>query len=141
MKKGVLSNFAKFTEKYLCQKLFFNKVADLWQATRGVLWKKVLNQISATLLKSSLWHRCFPVNFATFLRIPFLQNTSGWLLLLIQELASNFRNVKFYPKYKYSISERKERTCLKVLIQLLMIIFCHINCSCQFLKKNNHVLL
>ena len=28
-----------------------------------------------------LWHKCFPVNFAKFLRTPFLQNTSGWLLL------------------------------------------------------------
>ena len=24
-----------------------------------------------------LWHRCFPENFAKFLRTPFLQNTSG----------------------------------------------------------------
>ena len=28
-----------------------------------------------------VWHRCFPVNFAKSLRIPFLQNTSGRLLL------------------------------------------------------------
>ena len=31
----------------------------------------------ATLLKKRLWRRCLPVNFAKFLRIPFLQNTSG----------------------------------------------------------------
>ena len=30
-----------------------------------------------TLLKERLWHRYFPVNFAKFLRTPFLQNTSG----------------------------------------------------------------
>ena len=35
----------------------------------------------ATLLKKRLWHECFPVNFAKFLRKPFLQNTTGWLLL------------------------------------------------------------
>ena len=35
---------------------------------------------TATLLKKD-WHRCFPVNFAKFLRAPFLQNTSGRLLL------------------------------------------------------------
>ena len=35
----------------------------------------------ATLLKKRLWERCFPVNFAKFLRTPFLQNTSGRLLL------------------------------------------------------------
>ena len=31
----------------------------------------------ATLLKKRLWRRCFPVNFAKFLRTPILQNTSG----------------------------------------------------------------
>ena len=61
-KKGVLRKFAKFTRKHLCQGLFFNKVAGLRPAT---------------LLKKRLWHRCFPVNFANFLRTPFLQNTSG----------------------------------------------------------------
>ena len=33
MKEGVLRNFTKFTEKHLCQSLFFNKVADLRPAT------------------------------------------------------------------------------------------------------------
>ena len=32
-KKDVLSNFAKFTGKHLCQSLFFNKVAGLRPAT------------------------------------------------------------------------------------------------------------
>ena len=31
----------------------------------------------ANLLKKRLWHRCFPVNFAKFLRTSFLQNTFG----------------------------------------------------------------
>ena len=61
-KKGVLRNFANFAGKHLCQSLFFNKIEDL---------------NPATLLKKSLWHRCFPVNFAKFLRTSFLQNTSG----------------------------------------------------------------
>ena len=39
----------------------------------------------ATLLKKRLWHRCFPVNFAKFVRIPFLKNTSGRLLLMWKE--------------------------------------------------------
>ena len=66
MKDGVLRNFAKFREKHLCQSLIFNKVAGLR---------------SATLLKKRIWHRCFPLNFAKILRTPFLQNTSGPLLL------------------------------------------------------------
>ena len=32
-KKSVLKNFAKFTEKHLCQSLFFDKVAVLKSAT------------------------------------------------------------------------------------------------------------
>ena len=43
MRKDVLENFAKFTGR------------------------------PVTLLKGRIWHRCFPVNFAKFLRIPFLQ--------------------------------------------------------------------
>ena len=44
------------------------------------LFNKVAWVRPATLLKKSLLHRCFPVNFAKFLRTPFLQNTSGRLL-------------------------------------------------------------
>ena len=56
-KKGVLRNFAKFTGKHLCQRLFFNKVAGLRPAT---------------LLEKRLWHGCFPVNSVKFPRTPFL---------------------------------------------------------------------
>ena len=66
IKKYVLRNLTKFIKKYLCQSLFINKVAGL----RPV-----------TLLKKSLWHSCFPVNFAKFLRTSFLQNTFRQLLL------------------------------------------------------------
>ena len=45
--------------------LFFNKVAGR----------------PATLLKMILWHTCFPVNFAKFLRRPFLTEHLRWLLL------------------------------------------------------------
>ena len=50
-KKGILKNFSKFTGKYLCQRLFFNKISGLRPEI---------------LLKKRLWHRCFPVNFAKF---------------------------------------------------------------------------
>ena len=55
MKKGVLRNFAKFTGKHLCQSLFFNKVAG-WGLQFDL---------------KRLWHRCFPKNFAKFIRAPF----------------------------------------------------------------------
>ena len=52
---------------------------------KGVLWNfvKFIGLRPANLLKKRLWHRCFPVNFTKFLRTPFLQNTSGRLLLFI----------------------------------------------------------
>ena len=37
----------------------------------------------ATLLKKRLSHKCFPVNFAKFLRAPFLKDHHWWLLLEI----------------------------------------------------------
>ena len=46
------------------QSLFFNKVAGL-----------------KILLKKRIWLWCFPVNYVKFLRTPFLQNTSGRLIL------------------------------------------------------------
>ena len=56
---------------------------------KGVL--RNFNRPAATLLKKRLWHRCFPVNFARFLRTPFLQKTSGRQLL--------FKSSKFNLTY------------------------------------------
>ena len=33
------------------------------------------------LLKKRLWHSCFPVNFAKFLRTPFFTEQFRWLLM------------------------------------------------------------
>ena len=57
VKKSVPRYFAKFIGKYLCQSLFFNKVAGLRPAT---------------LIQKSLLHRCFSVNFVKFPRTHFL---------------------------------------------------------------------
>ena len=40
-----------------------------------------------SFIKKKLWHRCFPVNLAKFLRTPFLTEHLRWLLLkyLLQE--------------------------------------------------------
>ena len=66
VRKGVLSNWAKFTEIHLCQGLFLNKVAGFKLTT---------------LLKKRLWHRCFLVNFAKILRRPLFIEHFWWLLL------------------------------------------------------------
>ena len=64
LRKVSRGNFAKFAGKYLCQGLFFNKVAGLKPAT---------------LLKKRFWHRCFPVNFVKFRRTPFYKEHLRWL--------------------------------------------------------------
>ena len=49
------------------------------------------------LLKKRLWHRCFPVNFAKFLRTPFCRTPQGdcfWIFY--KKLASNNFNAKIW---------------------------------------------
>ena len=57
--KGVLRNFKKFTGKHLCYSLF----------------------------KKETWYRFFPVNYANFLRTPFLTEHLRWLLLSVTPLS------------------------------------------------------
>ena len=68
-KRGVLRKFAKFTGKQLWQRLLFRP---------------------ATLLKKSLCHKCFPMNWVYLL----LQNTSGGLYTSVCIISKNIRTVK-----------------------------------------------
>ena len=61
--KKVLLEISQHLQENTCAKVsFLNKVAGLKPLTS---------------LKERLLHRCYPVNFAKFLRTPFLQNTSS----------------------------------------------------------------
>ena len=71
-KKGVLKTFAKFTGKDLCQSLCLIKLQAL-----------------APDIKRP-WHRCFPVNFAKFIRTSFLTEHLRWPLLSKVWLAWQF---------------------------------------------------
>ena len=64
------------------------KLIDFGESTeavaRGCSVKKMFLKIElrpSTVLKKRLWHRCFPMNFAKFLRTPFLIERLWWLLL------------------------------------------------------------
>ena len=61
VKKGDLKNFANFTGKHQCWSLF----------------------LDCNFIKKRLQHRCFPMKFAKFLRIPILKNICERLLLKI----------------------------------------------------------
>ena len=56
-KKVFLKISQKITEKYMCESLFYNKVTGLRPVAS---------------LKKRFWQRCFPVNFAKYLRTIFL---------------------------------------------------------------------
>ena len=75
IRKGVLKNFTKFTGKHLCQ----------------------------SLLKKRFWHRCFPVNFAKFLRTPFLTEYLRWLLLWILIYMLNYKTSFSFQHVKIRI--------------------------------------
>ena len=44
----------------------------------------VRKSVPKNFAKKRFWYRCFPVNFAKFLRTPFLAEHLRWLLLMIQ---------------------------------------------------------
>ena len=89
-KKAVLRNFAKFTGKYLCQSLFFNKVAG------------------------------FPVNFAKFLRTTFFAELLRWLLLYLHLNLKNSFVILWYLiqdhwnmiiDQLYDITKERKKNC------------------------------
>ena len=100
-KKGVLRNPEKFTGKHPCQSLLFKKVAGL---------------SPATLLKKRLWHRCFPVNFAKFLRTPFL---TEHLLATASDFLQTASGSLYYITQKMHIPEYFSKTYLKEFVIFL----------------------
>ena len=48
-----------------------------------------LIKFQASLLKKKLWHRCFLVNFAKFLRTPFFIERLWWLVMSIAPVIAN----------------------------------------------------
>ena len=83
-KKGVLRNLPKFTGKHLSQR-------------------------PATLFKKRLWHRCFPVNFAKFLRTPFFTEHLRCLLLQIRTFFKKAKSTLL--KSTYFHFKRKPNKC------------------------------
>ena len=94
MKKCVLRNFTKFAGKHMCQSIFFNKRLS-------------------TLLKKRLWRRCFPVNFAKFLRTS--TTASGTSILKTSANGQEQSPEMFCKKVYLEISQNsQENTCSRV---------------------------
>ena len=77
---------------------------------------KQVAMIPTTLLKKRLWHRCYPVNFAKFLRTSFLQNFSARLLSTL--LTKVF--FRFYFYFKFYV-QREPVTFVQVMMFLHMV--------------------
>ena len=82
-KKGFARNFPKFAGKHSCQGLFFKESDGLRPAT---------------LLKKRLLHSCFFVNFAKFLKAPFVTEHIWWLVLYLSSIFSTRSFFVWYCK-------------------------------------------
>ena len=82
----------------------------------GVSFLIKLQARPATLLKKRLWRRCFPVNFAKFLRTPFLTENLQWLLL-------NHVNLKV----QYKIQKNVNLTCSLLDLFHFLVFSLHVN--------------
>ena len=92
--KQVLLETSQNSRENTCARFsFFNKVAGLR---------------SATLLKKRLWHGCFPVTFAKFIRTPFLKEHLRWLLLKSVTVLTACRNeTSLLNRFAYITSVQK----------------------------------
>ena len=89
--RGVLFRFQRVKSEFFSQK----------QSPRGVLQKR-------------LWHRCFPVNFAKFLKTTFLTEHLRWLLLL------SVKNSKIVTlNFKVGLSHLRKKTCYLLHLKVL----------------------
>ena len=100
--KRMLLKISQNSKENKCVGDFFNKVTVLRPAT---------------LLKKSLWHRFFPVNFTKFLRIPFFVYYLRWLpqgVTKICLLENNFWSPKcgLFTSWRYfKISQTNTFLC------------------------------
>ena len=86
-------NFVNIYKKEILKSNFFNKnlknsrrdkrkaASDLEAVFHMCSVKKVFLEILQNFFKKRLWHKCFPVNFAKFLRTPFSIEHLWWLFL------------------------------------------------------------
>ena len=74
------SNYSTQSWVFLLSKFSQKQPPDMF-CKKGVLRNFAGGPV--TLFKKRIWHRCFPVNFAKFLRTPFFQNNLGDCFCLV----------------------------------------------------------
>ena len=103
--KKVFLKISQNSQKNTCASLFFNKVAGL---------------MPAIVLKKRLQYKCLPVNFAKFLRTPFLKEHLRQLLLRFRT-AWSFKMLDILSLYNNVFSDKalvkKNFVSLQVCLQ------------------------
>ena len=71
--------------RFSVEKVFLEILQNSQENTRARASFLIKLQASSLIKKrdSGVWHRCFPVNFAKFLRIPFFTEHLRWLFMLL----------------------------------------------------------
>ena len=99
VKKSVVRNFVKFTGKH-CARV---------SAALAALAESQQPQACNFILKKILLRRYFLMNLAKFLRAPFFQNPSRWLLLYLQKI------LKFSEAYSEPCQTSKMEIFVKIV--------------------------
>ena len=86
VEKTYKKGFRSSPPEVFCKKGFLKKISQNSQENTCVR--------PATLLKKTLWHRCFPVNFVKILRTLFFIEHVWWLLLRFVKTFYNRRQEK-----------------------------------------------
>ena len=102
---SIVNSFVR-KKVYLLGILFRKVFLEIWQNSQENICARVSFLIKlkasglrpATLFKTRLWHRCFPVNFTKFLGTVFLQNTYG-LVLHAMNLAKFIKTMFFIQHF------------------------------------------
>ena len=88
-KNGVLKNFPKLIGKHIQWSPSFNKVADT-----GILLLEAYN-----FIKTSHWHRYFPVNFGIYSRAVFLSKVIASVFIHLFEKFYQVSPLSFLLKF------------------------------------------
>ena len=77
IKKSKFGTLRSSPPEVFCKKVLLEMLQNSQENTCAT----VSFSIKLQAVKKRLWHRCFPVNFAKFLRTPFVTESLWWLLL------------------------------------------------------------
>ena len=110
-KKVVLRNFAKFTGKHLCQRLFCNKVAGL-SLRPATLLENVLAQV-------------FSCEFCEISKKTFFYRTLRWLLLAIPHFLYALITKQVHNQMSFRVGQNFQVFRAQILLLIMLSFLSH----------------